>query len=103
METKVVSFNPDLQPWRAPEPNQVAGKGRIEIPGQVPNLVWQTRKAEPTPYENDLGDALERVFESGAVELDEVVAALNRVGSRAPDGSAWTLERFRAEMAALAE
>ncbi|MFP3615863.1 recombinase-like helix-turn-helix domain-containing protein, partial [Paraburkholderia sp. SIMBA_050] len=54
-------------------------------------------------YENDLGDALERVFESGATELDDVVAGLNRIGFRAPDGTAWTPERFRAEMAALAE
>ncbi|WP_323121197.1 recombinase-like helix-turn-helix domain-containing protein [Burkholderia alba] len=103
MQEKTVNFNPHLKPWRAPEPNNVAGKGQIEIPGQMPNQVWQTRKAEPTQYENDLGDALERVFDTGATELSDVVDGLNRLGFRTPDGTAWTAERFRAELAALAE
>ncbi|OMR36177.1 recombinase-like helix-turn-helix domain-containing protein [Burkholderia pseudomallei] len=103
MNETTVNFNPLLMPWRAPQPDNVAGKGQIEIPGRMPNLVWQTRKAEPTQYENDLGDALERVFESGATELAEVVAGLNRIGFRAPDGAEWTAERFCAELAALAE
>lgn len=103
MKETTVNFNPYLKPWRSPEPSNVAGKGQIEIPGQMPNQVWQTRKAEPTQYENDLGDALEQVFERGATELSEVVDGLNRIGFRAPDGAAWTAERFCAEFAALAE
>ncbi|MBY4709110.1 recombinase-like helix-turn-helix domain-containing protein [Burkholderia cepacia] len=103
MKEATVNFNPFLKPWVAPQPNNVAGKGQIEIPGQVENQVWQNRKAAPTQYENDLGDALERVFEAGAIELEDVVAGLNRIGFRAPDGTAWTAERFRAEMASLAE
>ncbi|AOK56602.1 hypothetical protein WT15_16205 [Burkholderia stagnalis] len=103
MKEATVNFNPFLKPWVAPQPNNVAGKGQIEIPGQVENCVWQNRKAEPTQYENDLGDALERVFEAGATELDDVVAGLNRIGFRTPDGAPWTAERFRAELAALAE
>jgi len=87
MKEATVNFNPFLKPWVAPQPNNVAGKGQIEIPGQVENQVWQNRKAAPTQYENDLGDALERVFESGATELDDVVAGLNRIGFRAPDGT----------------
>jgi hypothetical protein len=101
MSETTLNFNPHLQPWRAPEPNNVAGKGQIEVPGAAPNQVWQTRGAEPTRYENDLGDALERVFDGGATELEDVIDGLNRLGSRAPDGAAWTVERFRAALAAL--
>lgn len=98
-----VKFNPSLKPWLAPQPNNVAGKGVIEQPGQTENLVWQTRKAEPTQYENDFGDALEHVFEAGATELDEVVAGLNRIGFRTPEGTAWNAERLAAEFRLLAE
>ncbi|WP_373861539.1 recombinase-like helix-turn-helix domain-containing protein, partial [Burkholderia multivorans] len=34
---------------------------------------------------------------------DDVVAGLNRIGFRTPDGAPWTAERFCAEMASLAE
>ena len=60
-------------------------------------------KAEPTQYENDFGDALEKVFEAGAVELDEVVDGLNRIGFRTPEGSQWNAERLAAEFRLLAE
>lgn len=103
MTKAIVNFNPSLKPWRAPQPNNVAGKGVIEQPGQVENIVWQTRKAEPTRYENDLGDALEQVFESGAIELDEVVAGLNRIGFRTPDGEMWDEQRLAAQFRQLAE
>ena len=98
-----LAYNPNLAPWERPAPNNVAGKGQIEIPGQAENLIWQNRKAEPTQYENDLGDALERVFDAGATELSDVVDGLNRIGFRTPDGAPWTAERFCAELAALAE
>jgi hypothetical protein len=65
--------------------------------------VWQTRKAEPTQYENDFGDALEKVFEAGAMELEEVVDGLNRVGFRTPEGGTWSAERLAAEFRLLAE
>lgn len=98
-----VNFNPWLKPWLAPQPNNVAGKGVIEQPGQAENFVWQTRKAEPTQYENDFGDALETAFDAGAVELDEVVAGLNRLGFRTPEGAAWDEARLVAELRRLAE
>jgi len=103
MQEHPKNFNPFLKPWQAPQPNNVAGKGAIEQPGQVANIVWQTRPAEPTQYENDLGDALEKVFDSGATELEDVAAGLNRIGFRTPDGAAWTAERFAAEMRLRAE
>lgn len=98
-----MNFNPRLKPWLASQPNNFAGKGEIEKPGEAVNLVWQTRKAEPTQYQNDLGDALETVFESGATELDDVVAGLNNIGFRTSSGAPWTAERFTAEIHALAD
>ncbi|GAB7526384.1 recombinase-like helix-turn-helix domain-containing protein [Paraburkholderia sp. 2C] len=103
MREAIVNFNPFLKPWHAPQPNNVAGKGVIEQPGQVENMVWQTRKAEPTQYENDFGNALEKVFDSGALELDEVAAGLNHAGFRTPDGDAWDAARLAAEFQRLAE
>jgi hypothetical protein len=103
MKEATVNFNPYLKPWLAPQPNNVAGKGVIEKPGEATNFVWQTRKAEPTRYENDLGDALEQVFEAGAVELQEVVDGLNRLGFRSQEGETWTAERLAAEFSRLAE
>lgn len=103
MREQTVHFNPFLKPWLAPQPNNVAGKGVIEKPGETENFIWQTRKAEPTQYENDFGDALEQVFEAGANELQEVVDGLNRVGFRTPEGNAWDADRLAAEFRLLAE
>jgi hypothetical protein len=96
-----IDHNPYLKPWLEARPNPEPGKGEIEVPGEIVNLVWQTRPAPPTEYENVLGDALEAVFQSGAVELPDVVAGLNGLGVRAPDGKPWTAETFDAEMARL--
>jgi len=96
-----MNFNPHLQPWQQPAPNNVAGKGQIEIPGQADNIIWQTRAAEPTAYENALGDALVAAFAGGAEELDQVVAALNAQAFRSSDGRPWTVASFEAEMARL--
>jgi hypothetical protein len=103
MREATVKFNPFLKPWLAPQPNNVAGKGVIEKPGESTNMVWQNRKAEPTQYENDFGDALERVFEAGAMELQEVVDGLNRDGFRTPEGTPWNAERLAAEFRQLAD
>jgi len=42
-----MDHNPNLKPWKRPEPNQVAGKGRIEKPDEVENIVHQTRPSPP--------------------------------------------------------
>lgn len=99
--TMNVDHNPELRPWQAPTPNNVAGKGKIEEPGKVRNIVWQTRAAAPTEYENNLGDALERVFIDGAETVDAVVEGLNRIGMRQRDGQAWSAAAFETEMARL--
>lgn len=97
-----LDHNPLLKPWLKPSPNNVAGKGKVFDPGKAENVVWQNRAAPPTEYENAMGDALEKVFESGATTLDEVVAGLNALAFRASDGGAWTAPRFEAEIARLA-
>jgi hypothetical protein len=96
-----LDHNPSLKPWQQPTPNNVAGKGQIELPGQARNIVWQNRAAPPTGYENALGDAFETVFEQGAETLEQVVQGLNAAGIRTPDGQAWTVASFEAEMARL--
>ena len=96
-----MDYNPYLKPWREPRPNEEPGSGEIERPSEIKNFVWQTRPALPTEYENQLGDALEVAFESGAVELPDVAARLNEQGVRAPDGKPWTPESFQAEIKRL--
>jgi hypothetical protein len=96
-----LDHNPHLTPWQAPTPNNVAGKGKIEVPGQMRNLVWQNRATSPTDFENAFGDALEAVFESGAETAEQVVQGLNTAAFRTPDGQAWTVARFEAELARL--
>jgi hypothetical protein len=34
-----LDHNPELKPWQSPAPNNVAGKGQIEEPGQMKNIV----------------------------------------------------------------
>jgi len=96
-----LAYNPNLVPWERPSPNNVAGKGHIERPGHVANIVWQTRAAAPTAYENALGDALEAAFEGGAKSPEDIVRAFNGAGFLAADGRQWTEEGFLAEMRRL--
>ncbi|GAB7547270.1 MULTISPECIES: recombinase-like helix-turn-helix domain-containing protein [unclassified Cupriavidus] len=96
-----LAYNPNLAPWERPAPNNVAGKGHIEQPGKVANIVWQTRVAVPTAYEDALGDALEAAFEAGAKSPEDIVRSFNQAGLLGADGQAWTEERFLAEMRRL--
>lgn len=96
-----MDHNPFLKPWHRARPNQVAGKGRVETPETAENIVWQTRAAPPSAYENELADALVACFESGIEDLAPLVARLNEMGVVAPDGEAWTQESFEREMARL--
>jgi hypothetical protein len=96
-----MDHNPNLKPWRRPEPNQVAGKGRIENPDTVENIIYQTRSSSPTEYENRLGDALMEIFESDVEELTEIVSMLNKMGVMAPNGEIWSEDSFKSEMRRL--
>jgi hypothetical protein len=71
---------------------------RVERPGEIENVVWQTRTGEPTEYENRLGDALEQVFAAGAEDLAAVIRGLNDLRCLGPHGSPWTEETFKAWM-----
>lgn len=96
-----MDYNPHLKHWIQLKPNNVAGSDGIEQVDKIENIVWQTRSEPPTEYENQLGDALEQVFDSGAEELPEIVAKLNELGSRTPDRKLWTEENFQVEMKRL--
>ena len=96
-----MDHNPLLKPWIRPKPEDAAGKGWIERPDQVTNIVWQTRPASPSEYENRLGDALVQCFGEGIEELNALVARLNALGVLAPDGGPWTAVSFEREMARL--
>ena len=65
------------------------------------NATHQTRSAEPSPWENQLGDAIEAAFAQGIHALPALVDEINRHGLTDPDGQAWTPSRFEAEMARL--
>lgn len=96
-----LDHNPHLRPWQTPAPNNVAGKGKIEVPGHMSNIVWQNRAAAPTQFENALGDALEAAFDGGAESVEQVVAAFNAAAFRRPDGRAWTVADLEADLALL--
>ena len=96
-----MDHNPLLKPWIRPKPEDAAGKGWIERPAGVANVVWQTRAAPPSEFENRLGDALVACFAAGVDQLDALVARLNEMGVRAPDGTRWTAATFEREMARL--
>ncbi|MFM7331751.1 MAG: recombinase-like helix-turn-helix domain-containing protein [Brachymonas sp.] len=61
----------------------------------------QARTREPSAYENQLGDAMEQAFASGAWELEDLVSQLNQTGPTAPNGQSWTAESFSAEIKRL--
>lgn len=96
-----MDHNPFLKPWRQSKPNEVAGKGRIERPGDAHNIVWQTRAAPPSEYEIQLGDALESIFAAGIEDLPGVIGRLNAQGVRDPGGDIWTEESFQREIRRL--
>lgn len=60
--------------------------------------VHQSRRDDPTPYENKLAGAIEEVFSGGAFELDALVAGLNDLGFTSPSGDPWTATSFTNEM-----
>lgn len=96
-----MDHNPLAKPWTAPMPGDPAGKGWIERPAGIANVVWQTRPAPPSEYENALGDAMVACFGDGIEEAGALVARLNEMGVLAPDGTPWTLTSFEREMARL--
>ena len=72
-----------------------------ETVDNIENIVWQSRAAPPSDYENALGDALENLFRDKIHDLPGIVAGLNEAGIHGPDGRYWTEASFQAEMARL--
>jgi len=87
-------FNPYLEAYRNARPNKVGGAGHIFSGADRDLIVWQTRAAVPSEYEQTLTDALEQIFSQKIYDLPEVVAALNREGIRTPAGDTWTERNF---------
>jgi hypothetical protein len=50
----------------------------------------QARQRPPTPFEDLLGDSIERAFAEGIHDLPGLVAYLNRTGPSADNGQPWT-------------
>ena len=61
----------------------------------------QCRDWTETAYTRALGNALEAMFDEGTHGLDEIVDGLNAAGVAPPEGSTWTADLFKAEMARL--
>lgn len=95
------NFNFQLAKWQRIIPSSEAGQGRIERPGGFDNRVWQSRSRAPEPFELQLLEDLEAVFEDGAAELPEVIVGLNARHSRDRGGVAWSEASFLREMAVL--
>lgn len=91
----VADFNRYIEAYRNPQPNQSAGAGQIFEGAARELIVWQTRPAVPTDYEEMLASALEQMFSQRVYELPDIVAALNRDGIRTPGGEAWTEANFQ--------
>ena len=48
-------------------------------------------------YEDRLGDALEKLLEEGANDLEALSTGLNQLGLAGPSGQRWTAETLAAE------
>ncbi len=66
------------------------------------DMIWQQRRGRnPSAHEDDMGVALERIFEQGIEDLDGIVERLNELGVASADGAPWTTESFQDEIAKL--
>lgn len=82
-----------------------SGKGGglfIEDPAAVENIVFQTRGAPLSPFEETLATALMKAYGDGAETLDQLVSALDAQGCTDRAGRPWTAITLTAELAASA-
>jgi len=61
----------------------------------------QAQHRPPTPYEDLLGDAIERAFAAGVHDLAGLAESLNRQGMTTRAGAPWTEQNYGPEIAAL--
>ncbi|MBD8162640.1 recombinase-like helix-turn-helix domain-containing protein [Erwinia persicina] len=89
------AFNPQLPESRQFTPPKEGGNGAIHVPGQYQNIIWQTRRREPEPFEVTLITELEALFSQGIATLAQLVPALNQQRVFDRSGTPWTEESFR--------
>jgi hypothetical protein len=90
----VQDFNPYLQPFLAARRSEAVGRGQIYNAPERELIVWQTRLAPPSEFEQSLAAALEQLFAQRIYELPDIVAALNRDGVRTRQGEPWSEQNF---------
>ena len=90
----------EVNPWLQGQPDNKGGADTVEDPTRPRNIVWQSRARPPSEYENELADALERIFADGVHDLADIVERLNQDFPKT-DGSSWTEDGFQAEMKQL--
>src|SRR5699024_1107196 len=95
------NYNPKLRSWLENKPSTDAGVDNIQVPGQVPAIIWQHREHEQSAYELDLVKGLLQAFQEGADTPARIVATLNDQGLRTESGDKWTADFFEEEMARL--
>ncbi|CAK9890731.1 MULTISPECIES: recombinase-like helix-turn-helix domain-containing protein [Pseudomonas] len=62
----------------------------------------QARKRPNTPFEELLGDSIERAYGNGVTQLPELLAHLNLAGPPCPlTGGEWTEDSYKTLMARL--
>ncbi len=61
----------------------------------------QSRQRAPTPYEDLLGDSIERAFAAGVTDLEALVESLNRTGPLGPNGQLWTPALYEQQIAQM--
>lgn len=98
----MTEWNENLTPWKEMKPSNKGGKGSVETYDTLENIVWQSRTAPPTDYENALGDALENVMADGTHDLAGIVKGLTARGIKAKDGRPFTEDTFKEELKRLA-
>jgi len=69
-------------------------------------ILTQTRNGNHSPlqdtaYEDKLGDALEKLLDEGADDLEALSAGLNALGVTSPSAQPWTAESLQAELKRL--
>jgi hypothetical protein len=63
----------------------------------------KTGEMNDTAYEDRLADALEKVMEQGASDLESLATALNALGVLSSEGAAWTAATLESEFKRLGE
>src|SRR5262245_59065866 len=91
----VPNFNPYLDAYQNPHPNQDANAEQIFATTNQDLIQWQTRPTLPSEYENTLADALKQIFTQRIYDLPDIVATLNRENVRTPSDKTWTEANFQ--------